>query len=651
MTLEQIAVRLNISTTTVHMMERGVAPNALEKYLPELIRLYGLRPEVLDAAHLRKQGELRGRMAQDLGARAAARRELLQISRAALAAKLGVAYKTLAQAEVRLPDKIREYESAWEDALLVPRGWLRDAGITAVSSKAYPDVPADIDRTAANDIRDACCWYARSSPLFRTVSYASLDVGEQRIADIMMQRFGMLGEDVSVLEAVGERHHITRERVRQIEEQFLSVLDHQPLVTPGIDRLLAECGPALPMPVKELEVRFASRLGETQSVIGVDRFMRTVLGKSGIYIAPPEVPSRPYYCVMPLNMPAEDVVKTARQVALREIRVIGAAQIQLVSGVASSEIGHEVSVETVVKACRSYPGFEWLIEEDGWFWFGHENARRLRGTLMKMFSVTTRPLDIEEIHQGITRARLVKYGDNEKRARRIVEVPMLVLQEAVARFPGVAAYQYDDFHHNDPLAPEEHLAESEYAIYKAIMGHGGVICRQDLLAALNTTAETVRSAIAMTLERSPIFLRLEPGIWAIRGVRFTGEAYDMAIAHWQSGKRMMAEARADADGWRSFEFVLPPGVMKQSNWLLPTVVVRNLRPGVYAVEETEDTVEFRCWPNTHGAFLRYRHIFARFGLGPGVALRLSVHEDHRKVRIEKLSSVNDLVDAAASDTK
>ena len=55
---------------------------------------------------------------------------------------------------------------------------------------------------------------------------------------------------------------------------------------------------------------------------------------------------------------------------MRMIRVCGGAQVLFVAGALSESIGRGVLPSDVERDCLMIPGFEWLIEKDGWFWWG-----------------------------------------------------------------------------------------------------------------------------------------------------------------------------------------------------------------------------------------------------------------------------------------
>lgn len=46
----------------------------------------------------------------------------------------------------------------------------------------------------------------------------------EKEADIIISRFGLHGHEVETLEEIGQRYHVTRERIRQIERKALDKL-------------------------------------------------------------------------------------------------------------------------------------------------------------------------------------------------------------------------------------------------------------------------------------------------------------------------------------------------------------------------------------------------------------------------------------------
>jgi transcriptional regulator with XRE-family HTH domain len=160
--------------------------------------------------------------AQWLGARAKARREELDYSRNEMTKLIGASAINLLTWEKSLPRKRRTVESKWEEALRVPEGWLRSNHLKAFLPPPFPVPDGSQGLTVSREMRAVCSWLSRKNPYHRTVDYDALNESEKRMADIMLFRFGVFGEEESTLQRIGDRIGLTRERVRQIGEDFIA---------------------------------------------------------------------------------------------------------------------------------------------------------------------------------------------------------------------------------------------------------------------------------------------------------------------------------------------------------------------------------------------------------------------------------------------
>jgi len=77
---------------------------------------------------------------------------------------------------------------------------------------------------------------AAGESMIRVEIDAALEELEDRERDVLMLRYGLLDGTCHTLEDIGERHGVTRERIRQIEKQTLAKL-HHPTVAGRLDGL------------------------------------------------------------------------------------------------------------------------------------------------------------------------------------------------------------------------------------------------------------------------------------------------------------------------------------------------------------------------------------------------------------------------------
>src|SRR5665647_209146 len=118
----------------------------------------------------------------------------------------------------------KELEDAWEDALLVPRGWLRDprmhpvVGEVAKSATSVIDISSFECKTVADEIRCIGAWLSRNASRKRTCRIEELSEDEARRTRMFAERYGVSGE--ATLQSVGDQHGLTRERIRQVVEKM-----------------------------------------------------------------------------------------------------------------------------------------------------------------------------------------------------------------------------------------------------------------------------------------------------------------------------------------------------------------------------------------------------------------------------------------------
>ncbi len=170
-----------------------------------------------------------------LGFRAAQRRKFLGLSREAIGLKLGVSSRAVALWEKSLPKQhMGERELLWEKELEVEAGWLRvDPNVGSIVGD---DVSLDLNRyqckSVADEILCIAAWLSRKAFPRRTVHISDLSKDERRLAEMFSERFGVLGENNTTLQAIANRRGLTRERVRQVVEKLVERSSNIKIVAP-----------------------------------------------------------------------------------------------------------------------------------------------------------------------------------------------------------------------------------------------------------------------------------------------------------------------------------------------------------------------------------------------------------------------------------
>ncbi len=102
----------------------------------------------------------------------------------------------------------------------------------------------------------------------------------ERNAHVFRARYGGHGDDESTLQAIGDVHGVSRERIRQIVDKQLSFLQVINFKTECFDALASACVTLEPLTLTLAEERLRHLLGGNLSLQGASDYGREVLGKS-----------------------------------------------------------------------------------------------------------------------------------------------------------------------------------------------------------------------------------------------------------------------------------------------------------------------------------------------------------------------------------
>jgi len=563
-----------------------------------------------------------------LGRRAKQRRLTLGLSCREVGDVAGASSASVAQWEKLLPQR-PGHDSKWEAALQVPSGWLRDP-----QSPAPPIVNPTFNAletsqaTFASFIRSYCVWHAKADRTERTSLDSALSPREQRIVSIMVRRYGSEGEDKATLQGIGDDLGLTRERVRQIEEKAISQFEKVDPPRELIDRMETAFIDHLPCRLSDLPPPIQQLLGATQSLEGADRFFREVLGVRLVSIRS-TTGSLALQDKMVVRHEGADerLLQAVRQVSMAMIRHVGAAQLYYVAGMLAEE-GLVASPAQVTLCARMFPGFEWLVEEEGWFWYGAEFDNRAKWTALKVLSVANRPVDIEELYSAMARARFGRTGDRVGPAS--ATAPMRVLQVVLSKITHVQRTHLNDFRIAPEIADQAaaaYLSGSEILICQELIDRGGVASRRNLTRQLVDTGKVEKFTLSMALMSSPIFRRQDRGIWAITGYSFTHQ--DLQKAQEEKQQLHLSE-----DGWYNLEVALPKSAFERGDWFAPAAAVPYLTPGEYRIEGIEGTT--RYVENAVGdPYLKYfAHLIAACGFEVATPYLLGISASQRLLRLQ-----------------
>lgn len=338
-----------------------------------------------------------------------------------------------------------------------------------------------------------------------------------RNARMLCERFSATDEEGNSLKAIGDRFSVSGERIRQIAAKVLDVVREGPAWTPSGDRLLRLLEGATPAPLSLLQgdARVMDQLGSSASVRAFLRFRADAeKSTSGLVCRQASAP------LVNVAIGREEDFRLASVVHSAAIKLaagVGAINISLTAGFASELLGAGIRPATAERMLQLDPAFQWLDQAQGWGWFGPEYPSRLLNQLQKIFSAIPagHRIETEELHAAIsreTRTTRTALGD-------VPSLPPNILKLICRQLPNLDTWQSDDFSRRH-VADESigaGLGGVERAIFDFAVARGGVFSRAALTKHLMPTLQYSLRAYSACLAWSPVFDRVEQGIFKIVG--------------------------------------------------------------------------------------------------------------------------------------
>lgn len=409
---------------------------------------------------------------------------------------------------------------AWENPNFnrIPR--LKDIkAISVACDVPEPNIAFDLRPRAMNDadqdpdLETACTLDEEILQTGRLLSRrAHASTHAERNAYVFRARYGGSGDDASTLQAIADNHGITRERVRQIVDKQLSFLSVVKLKTDCFDSLATACLALESVTVSTAEARLRHILGGNLSLQGASDYGREVLGKP-LPIQLVQIRNGDTI-VIAGDLPLWFQVAVTQAKAI--IRHCGAAQLNLAWALTMRQHQGWIPPDQFRQVMVHAPGFEWIDDDEAWFWFGPEgSANRLVKRTVQILGYAKRPLDIEIIYGGLTRyARARNSGVSEEAG---VWPPMEIVQKLLAKSPELMCQQGDDFR----LAAEMREADAKEGVAESILAElksrGGLASRSELHQALVVDKGMNLVSFSVALAHSPLLRQVDRGVFAIRG--------------------------------------------------------------------------------------------------------------------------------------
>lgn len=328
---------------------------------------------------------------------------------------------------------------------------------------------------------------------------------------------------------VGDAHGLTRERVRQICEGFERVLGNSDAATPALSRVLEAVARIAPCGVDEANEQLARFIGEGAGVECLLSWAQT-LGHKNIGIQCHRVRRR-------LRGQVVDTMVVERADALpwikplinhvsRDTSMFGCTNILRVAGLLALKEGVAPGQEAIEAALEGSSVFRWLDKEAGWFTLGATDGSSAAARVRKIMAVAHSHVGADEIAGALASDDMLIY--RVPQSLGLAVPPVHVLRELFRTWPWLKVVQQGRFTAGEGFDATEVLSDPERLAVRVIEHHDGVACRFELQEAIETELRISKMGVSAMLGSSPIFDRLEHGLYRLIGRRVGDAAVNAA---------------------------------------------------------------------------------------------------------------------------
>lgn len=329
---------------------------------------------------------------------------------------------------------------------------------------------------------------------------------DKRNLNIILSFYGWNGHPPRTLQAVGDSHNITRERVRQITTKFAEKVK---LFHPYCPRLLQAIGivrRCTPLPTVQIQQMLINAKLVPPTGFAVESILSaaTVLRKSvGFWIENLHGVTMAVATTDPSG--AKHVIPLAKRLASR-FGVVTVSdlheRLQNIPEVSGTD------QNTVASILRSYSSIVWLDQGHKWFSIANLARNHLVTIINKILSVSPR-IHVSEIRDGISGdPRGLGFAPPKNVILKFCEL----LCKTRVKDEFVIAGEEKPI--DDILSPMEKIA------YEVLRKNGPLLHRWTF-ERLCTEAGMNDITFGLYLTRSPILGRYGPGIYGVRGTMFT----------------------------------------------------------------------------------------------------------------------------------
>lgn len=374
-------------------------------------------------------------------------------------------------------------------------------------------------------------------------------------------RLGFTGAPPLTLIAAGNTVGLTRERVRQIEVKFMKAVRKVEPSTPVLDEALQAVGEILPATEAEVEHLLMEKgfTKEGFSFASLRSAVR-VLGKATV-LHRRKKPVKEIVAKKSVSeLPQRFVFSQARGLILRW----GASTFEVLLAELARGRRGELDPALVRRYLAAMPSFEWLDDEQEWFWVKNAPPRnRLLDQIEKIVSIAgsiSSSIDVGELRAGLGRQPRM---EGFRPPREVLA--RLCVQSDRYRREGDRILQAGE-HHSWGFLLGPSL---ERRMVIALIEHGYVVRDEDLERAVTSKWGINHSNYESLLKSSPEFARYAPGVYGIRGARVKPAQVKALIPPRLQNQRLL-DHRWDEDGRAWLAYHISSAMLRNGVLNLPS---------------------------------------------------------------------------------
>ncbi|WP_124633950.1 helix-turn-helix domain-containing protein [Burkholderia cenocepacia] len=565
---------------------------------------------------------------QSSGMRAMRRREALGLTVERVAAGVGVSPPLLMRwEEGRLPTQLSsDVVDSWERSLEVPAGWL-----VSVDS-----VDRQIEKERALIRIDE----ATVAEAIEKVAHLLASEGRGREAcikrdvEIFVRRYGVRGPQLTTLEAIGDHFGLTRERVRQILRRMSRLAQQYQFDVPVVIAVRNRCIPLLPGSVEEVSQKLNRWIGGSLSLSDAHRFVAEILDGAFLrIIKSADGPARWRVAVLGGGVGEDSEYRALIVQIHRAMRVSGAAHMATIL----SGGGDRLNKGGLQRWIELAKNFEWLDRELGWFWF-RGSSRSQNMTILvaeKMFCVAQTALGAVDVVQGMMRyAKKGAWRLRDQTSGVASGIPPVAVVDAILRrLPWLKAVPGNRYCLCRKLDPACVLSLTERKMLEVGQRLQGVVGRAELSERLVAEGGVLFDAFAATIATTPIWVRIDRGVYALSGWPVSASARARALLVVGRGTdRAFHETKNCA----TFPFVLTAYAIKTKVCHIPAIIATRIPAGNYRIDGS--TARVVCVHRRSGSSVMAGMVDALIsaGLLLGTRVRLHVNIPERLIKLQAL---------------